>query len=138
MYHHIVERESELILKDGGRMFEDFPDTIWNTVCSSSNLSTKYRGCITGIYRVYRGGQQENFLHLYSSNFIDEHKERIIKVEYRETETLSFEINHILPVKSSWCLNQIPITTESISVFENDELLYTEKLENVKSHIELK
>lgn len=138
LYHHIVERESELIMKDGGKMSEDFPDTIWNTVCSSSNLPTKYKGCITGIYRVYRGGQKEDFLHLYSSNYLDVSRERIIRVEYRETEILSFEINHSLPVKNSWCLNQIPITTESISVFENGELLYTEKLENVKSHIELK
>jgi glycosyltransferase involved in cell wall biosynthesis len=138
LYHHIVERESELILKDGGKMSEDFPDTVWNTVCSSSNLPAKYKGCITGIYQVYRGGQKENFLHLYSSNYLDSSKERIIRVEYRETEILSFDINHSLPVKSSWCLNQIPITTESILVFENGELLYTEKIEDVKSHIELR
>lgn len=128
--------DSLLIIGDGSTMSTDFPDTTWNTVSSASNMSSKYKGCLTGIYRAYRNEQEQDFLYLYSCNYVSEPKERKIIIRTESGDTL--EKTHTMGGKDVWNLNQIPKETVSISVFENEELLYEEFTKNVKSHIVLK
>jgi len=141
LYHYIEKIKSEnlLILRDGkeNMIKEDFPDTVWNTVSSSSNFSDQLKNCITGIYKVYQNGQRQEFFYLYSSNYSDSLKIRRIKVKCFDGS--EFEIAHNLAGKNHWCLDKIPENTSDITVYEEGSgFTFSEKIEDVKSYIELK
>jgi hypothetical protein len=138
LYDFIMKmvKENMVVIRDGKtQMTQDFPDTVWNTISSSSNLSEKYRGCLTGIYKVFKNGVQEDYYYLYSSNFIDNNRTRKIIVELQESKYLT--VDHNLEGYRSWCYHQIPTDVIKIRVFENDELLFEEFLSETKDYIEL-
>ena len=125
-----------LVIREGGEeMRKDFPDTIWNTVVSASNLSNKYKGCITDLYRVIdKSGNPEGYC-LYSHNYLDQDVTRRIVVH---TEGASeFDIHHKLTGRNSWWLNNLIGTPYRIDVYQEDEFLYSHsREENGNSYIQ--
>lgn len=140
LYDHIIKMSSEgrILVKDGTtHMRKDFPDTIWNTVSSASNLPEKYKGCVTGIYRAFdKSGNDQDFFYLYSYNYINIPVQRRISVETMDANNLV--ISHNLSSKGSWSLHIIPKNTLKIMVYEGDDLIFSEDIENIKSYIEQK
>lgn len=139
IYDHLLKCSNEdlLILKDGKtQMKVDFPDTVWNTVSSASNLPTKYGGCLTGVYRVYKGGIDQDALFLYSYNYVDEGKNRRIRV--RCSDGQDFYITHDLNCSGNWAYHPIPNNVTSIEVEEGDKILFKENITEIRSHIDFK
>jgi hypothetical protein len=126
-----------VLIREGNiEMKSDFPDTVWNTVVSASNLPTKYKGCLSGIYRrLDRDGVQSGYC-LYSQNYLDNEVTRKIVVHTGESDKV--EITHILNGRNSWCLNDISGEPTHIDVFEDDLIVYSlTKNENISSYIQL-
>jgi len=132
-----MAEQNQILIRDGKtQMTHDFPDTTWNTVSSSSNLQEKYKGCLTGIYKVFSQGVQQDYFYLYSTNFIDNSRARKIIVECQGGKYLT--VDHELNGYKSWCYHQIPSDVLKIRVFEADELLFEESLSETKDYIELR
>jgi glycosyltransferase involved in cell wall biosynthesis len=139
LYDHVIKNDSSdlLVKRNGGdEMLSNFPDTVWNTVVSSSNLPGKYKGCITDIYRVL--DSSSNFVRhcVYSSNYHERHVIRKIKVKMEGGAWT--ELEHNMGGKGAWCLNDLPGNAMAIDVYENDELIYSHLDENNRSYIQLK
>lgn len=121
----------------GSDMNKDFPDTIWNTEVSSSNIDSKYKNCTTRLYRVLDSNQNEtDSLAVLSYNYSDSLCERKIHIIYNSG--MIKEINHRMDGKGYWSYEIVPNLINKILVFENDMLLYYETAENIQSHIVLK
>ena len=140
LYDHIVKISSEyqdqLILRDGvSDMNSDFPDTVWNTVVSASNLPSVYGGCLTGIYRVLDQGYNTIRYSIYSSNYVDVPVERKIKVIFPNGSV--DEMEHNLSGKGAWAINYFDEKPDSIEVYQEGNLLYTQSDENSNSYIQM-
>lgn len=136
IYDHVKKAKDSLVLRDGGtQMNEDFPDTIWNTVVSASNLSAKYRGCVTDLYPIVDiRGNLDGYC-LYSQNYLDRDVIRRIVVYSEGSE--KFEVVHKLVGRNSWWLNNLLGTPYKIDVYENQEFLYSSIIEeNTGSYIQ--
>ena len=131
-----LDKGSVLIREGNIEMKSDFPDTVWNTVVSASNLPTKYKGCLSGIYRILdKNGVQSGYC-LYSHNYLDNDVTRKIVVHTGESDKV--EITHRLNGRNSWCLNDISGEPTHIDVFEDDLIVYSlTKNENISSYIQL-
>ena len=124
----------DLICKDGVHdMALDFPDTVWNTETSGSNISEKYRGCITDVYNKYNRDDQFLGLAVYSYNYINQERERKIRVNLNNGE--SYYIIQKLEFRGSWYLMDVPENISSIDVYENEELLYSQETKKIKSYL---
>lgn len=137
IYDHIkMLGEDSLLIRDGGdQMRCDFPDTIWNTVVSSSNMSSKYRGCITDIYPILDVEGNHNRYGVYSQNYVDREINRVIIIHYKEGTQEEF--NHNLSGRNSWWLNDLVGVPSKIDVYESGELLYSHtREENEGSYIQ--
>lgn len=140
LYDHIVkinrESMSDLILRDGvSDMNLDFPDTVWNTVVSASNLPSVYGGCLTGIYRVLDQRYNTIRYSVYSSNYVDLQIERKIRVILSNGSF--FELYHNLSGKGAWAINYLDEKPDSIEVYQEGNLLYTQSDENSNSYIQM-
>lgn len=121
----------------GSDMNKDFPDTIWNTEVSSSNIDSKYKNCTTRLYRVLDSSKNEtDSLAVLSYNYSDSLCERKIQIVYNSG--MIKEIYHRMDGKGYWSYEIVPNLIDKILVFENDMLLYYETAENIQSHIVLK
>jgi hypothetical protein len=129
-------KDSVLIREGNIEMKSDFPDTIWNTVVSASNLPTKYKGCLSGIYRrLDRDGVQSGYC-LYSQNYLDNDVTRKIVVHIDDSE--DSVIYHKLVGRNSWWLNDIKGNPTHIDVYENESIVYSLTIqENANSYIQL-
>ena len=135
IYDNLI-KDSVLIRDGDAQMKTDFSDTIWNTVVSASNLPTKYKGCLSGIYRVLDKEGNDIGYSLYSHNYLDIDVNRKIIVHTGESDKV--EITHILNGRNSWCLNDISGEPTHIDVFEDDLIVYSlTKNENISSYIQL-
>ena len=144
LYDHILKATKDgtsgsLLIKEGStHMRDDFPDTVWNTVSSASNLPEKYRGCVTGIYLAFSpSGSQQDFLYLYSHNYSNAQINRQIEVIV-DDNNYPIRVDHNLIGKGAWCLNVIPKNTSQILVYEQDILIFSESSVGIKSYIENK
>ena len=130
-----LDRESVLIRDGNVQMKNDFPDTTWNTVVSASNLPTKYKGCLSGIYRLLDSNGEHIRYCLYSQNYLDREVLRRIVVH---TEHDGVEIHHKLTGRNSWWINDIEGEPTHIDVYEDDLIVYSlTKNENINSYIQL-
>ena len=137
LYDHIKKSNYEsLEVKEGAaEMNEDFSDTLWNTVVSGSNLSEKYKGCLSGVYRkIDKDGCFIGYC-LYSQNYIDRPTERLIEAVYSNGEKFNFF--HSLPCKGAWCTNDLDFKPDVINIYENGELIYMDKTGDESSYIEI-
>lgn len=118
-----------LLIRNTEQQIQDFPDTDWNTEISISNMSEKYRGCSTRLFRHWgtsengesydRGGRI-----VFTYNYMEDTKERIIEVVAMD-DTIH-TLKHVVYGKRGWAYNVITWDFKCIRVYENDELLYEE------------
>ena len=130
--HNVDRFEEKLLALKHNEIYEYFPDTHWNTETSQSNMSSKYKGCSTRLYRCHRNWTYTGELVIYSQSYSMDRKVRHITIEYGDGQ--KHTIVHTLDVNGSWMYNIVPDSIRGISVFENDELLYTDSLEETPGH----
>jgi len=131
-----LDKGSVLIREGNIEMKSDFPDTTWNTVVSVSNLPTKYKGCISGIYRKLDNAGNHTGYCLYSQNYLDNEVTRKIVVHTPDSEDAV--IYHKLVGRDSWWLNDVEGEPAHIDVYEGDLMIYSlTTQENSNSYIQL-
>jgi len=120
---------NELLIRNTEDQNNDFSDTHWNTEISISNMSEKYRGCSTRLFRHWgtspngepydRGGRI-----VFTYNYMEDTKERIIEIVAMDDSV--HMLKHVVYGKRGWAYNIITWDFKFIRVYENDELLYEE------------
>ena len=131
-----LDKDSVLIREGNIEMGSDFSDTTWNTVVSVSNLPTKYKGCISGIYRKLDNAGNHTGYCLYSQNYLDNEVTRKIVVHTPDSEDAV--IYHKLVGRDSWWLNDIEGEPAHIDVYEDDLIVYSlTTQENTNSYIQI-
>ncbi len=133
--HFEADKEySKIIIKSGkSQMDSDFPDTIWNTVTSQSNMDSKYRGCVSEIYEARSGGSKNGFV-LYSHNYCDRDIKR--KILLHKFDGTIQEYYQDLPHKGSWAYVYCDPEFDYIEVFEGEEYLYSQSHKEILNYIE--
>jgi len=135
IYQNLISGNlNNIIVKNGQTdMTIDFPDTIWNTITSESNIDKKYDGCSSRLYLVYNENEElQNLLALLTYNYTSKNQHRLIKVYYpNSVETFNHQNNG----KESFSYNIIPSGVEKIEVFNDDGLMYTETSDVIKNNI---
>jgi hypothetical protein len=136
-FRHVLDtKNSEVLRVSGQEMNEYFPDTIWNTETSQSNLPVKHRGCTTGFYKTYRGDKENAEWTILSYNYTERNVERKIHVNLKDGH--GFEIKHTLYGKEYWQYNIVPANAETIYVYEEDELIYSCSSSDAESYVIIK
>jgi glycosyltransferase involved in cell wall biosynthesis len=138
LYTNIINNDNDGILKlDGSKMNEYFVDTHWNSETSQSNMSSKYEGASTRLYRAdtkidgvvnYNTG-----LAILSYNYTDIHKQRRIIVTYDNGD--SNEYLHDLQYKGYFVYNVLNKNISHIEVYDGDRFMYREDNNNIESNI---
>lgn len=124
----------EIVYRDGKTDIDaDFSDTIWNTETSTSNVSEKYRGCLTELYNKYASDGSHTGISVYSYNYTDYERKRKIKIKLDNLE--EYHIEQHLNCKGAWVFDNVPDNVIEIVVYENEELLYTQKISEIKSYL---
>lgn len=150
IYNNLKRSEQNLILKKNGSvdMRNDFPDTEWNKIVSESNMSDKFNGCTTLIYKIHKfptgvssilnpwQGDETDQICIMSYNYRDVSIQRRIEVVFRDGN--KSEIIHNLPWSGSWSFNTFDRNVEKINVYEDGEFLYEEKTDKSKNYIVFK
>jgi hypothetical protein len=127
LYENLKDKQNDLILKTEIGLHEEFNQTTWNTEVSQSHLDPKLDGCVTQLVSV----KNSNQLIVYSENFKDCEKNRKIKVVLTNGD--SYEFNHQLLSKGYWSYNEVPIETFEIQIFEGDDYLLSQNVQEIKS-----
>lgn len=134
IFQNINDSRNEILVKNGGQMFLDFPDTSWNTETSGSNMDAKYRDCLTGIYKIINSvGEQTGFA-IMSYNYGENRIERKIICKSKGGNDLIF--HHSLECLGAWVYHILPSECHEIEVFENDEIVLSEKKDNIISYLQ--
>jgi glycosyltransferase involved in cell wall biosynthesis len=120
--------DSEILIKDGTIMSNDFPDTIWNTIVSDSNSESKYKGITTTIYR-----KDESNHVIFTYSYLD--KETIRVIEIIKDGSVLHSIEQRVFCNDGWSYNVINSNFDSIKVYENDLFLYEELNQNIENYI---
>lgn len=150
IYNNLKRSDQNLILKKNGSvdMRNDFPDTEWNKIVSESNMSDKFNGCTTLIYKVHKfptgvssilnpwQGDETDQICIMSYNYRDVSIQRRIEVVFRDGN--KSEIIHNLPWNGSWSFNTFDRNVEKINVYEDDQFIYEEKTDKSKNYIVFK
>jgi len=122
--------DDDVLIRDGGNMNLDFPDTIWNTNASLSNIDPKFDDCWTAIFKI----NNKSGLFLFTKNLSSSSKSRRI-ITYSQNGVE--EINHFLPGFNSWAWNIVNENVYKFEVYEEDRLLYVEECSEIKNYVEL-
>lgn len=127
-----INGDDDVLIFDGSKFDSHFPDTIWNTTSSLSNLNSNYEEAITSIYKLKN--EPDKFV-VFSSNYTDKQIVRKIKVNFDDRTE---EIVHDLLSNGYWVYHFYDMKIKSIDVFDktNDTFLYTEKNENILNYVE--
>jgi hypothetical protein len=127
LYENLKDKQEDLILKTEIGLHTEFSQTTWNTEVSQSNLDPKFRGCLTQLARV----RDSQGLIVYSKNFSDSAKNRMIKVCLENGN--SYDFYHNLPSKGYWSINDIPNETIEIQIYDDGEFLMSQDKNKIKS-----
>jgi hypothetical protein len=134
VYDNLIKAGRENIIHKAGSldMNLDFPDTVWNTETSGSNMDEKYNGCLTEIYKTYNSDGTPGTNVIYSYNYSGESKKRIIDIY---TDSSTYYIEQLCECRGAWSYTPIPDDVIYIDVCEDDIKLYSQKNENIKSYL---
>jgi hypothetical protein len=127
-----------LIIKPSGEQRVDFPDTLWNTETSMSNIDEKYKGATTKFYKVRRNidGVFDNTGEyiVLSYNYVTDEKNRYIKLfaGYNVVQEIFQNING----KGSWTYHGVTPGVTHMEIYEDGELLFTEDVDKSHSNVE--
>jgi glycosyltransferase involved in cell wall biosynthesis len=150
IYNNLIKVDQNLILKRNGSidMKNDFPDTDWNKIVSESNMSEKFNGCTTMIYRVHEfpagessimnpwQGNKTDKICVMSYNYKDQPVKRRIEIVFRDGNVINIE--HNLNCKGAWSYHLFDTNVEKINVYENEKFIYEDKTDTSKNYIVLK
>lgn len=121
--------DSEAIIRDGGRMGDDFPDTAWNTIVSDSNINPLHRGVTTALYRVNGSERTAILSYCYANRSASRNVE--VFSGGRLVETIRQDVSN----SGGWCFHIPQYEFDEIAVYEDGEKLGTERKQNTKNHI---
>ena len=142
LYQNIIDNDidSHILRKTGDQQTIDFEGTLWNTETSISNISPKYEGCSTRIYKVYNNidgvKTLTNQLSVVSYNYTDTPKNRVVISYFNDGTEQTF--NHSVSGKHSWSYYIPKDGLEKIDVFEDGRFLYSETNNNVYANMYIK
>ena len=142
LYQNIIDNDidSHILRKTGDQQTIDFEGTLWNTETSISNISPKYEGCSTRIYKVYRNIDSvktlTNYLAVVSYNYTDTPKNRVVISYFNDGTEQTF--NQSVSGKHSWSYYIPKDGLEKIDVFEDGRFLYSETNNNVYANMYIK
>lgn len=105
-----------------------FPNTYWNSEVSPNNIPKKYNG---GTSRMYWPIDTNEYIVLLSMNYDNKHKERTINCHF--DDGFIYTCKHNLTIKGSYSFDSLTPNVQFIEVFEDDKLLYTEHISEVKN-----
>jgi hypothetical protein len=134
LYENFRMSGSSKLLKKSGidDMNKDFPDTIWNSETTPSNVASKYNGCITKLYKKRVKEQPDNGMVVFSYNYVSSTKKRQIIVEHVDG-TIDNIVHNCLE-ENQWAYS-ILFNVKKISVFEDNTFLYDDVNQDVESYI---
>lgn len=112
------------------QMAKDFPDTVWNTETTMSNIPKQFNGCTTKLYKV----QGKSNFAVISYNYTKVPKTRTIRVQYKNSVK---EIFHYLAGLKTWSINYVGSDVLGIVLLEDNKIIYVEPVENVVSFVVL-
>ena len=136
--HNLINSDlSKIKILNVNEINKFFPDTEWNTEVSKSNIDLKFKDCTTRLYKVYSNNIELDLYAILSYNYKDSETQRKIKV-FSDSNLIEEGV-HNLDSKGNWCYNLIKKeNVTKIVIYENDEELFYETIENVNSFILLK
>lgn len=119
----------DLVIRTTQEQNADFCDTNWNTEISVSNMSEKYRGCTSRLYRHWGTMPTGEFYDkgskiLFSYNYTE--STRVREIEIIGMDDSVHKIGHTVEGKRGWCYNIIDWDFKGIRVYEDGEFLYEE------------
>jgi hypothetical protein len=135
VYDNLIKAGRDNVIHKLGSsdMNADFPDTLWNTETSGSNMDEKYNGCLTEIYNTYNNDDSFRNKVVYSYNYSGVSKTRTIEIHTDLSD--SYRIEQTCVCKGAWTYTPIPDDVIYIDVYEDDIKLYSRKIEDVKSYL---
>lgn len=138
IYQNIKNNDNGLLYRSTGvQMRSDFSDTNWNTETSESNISPKYEGCSSRIYKTLRveNGVEtlQNLMCIMTYNYSNQPKTRRIVCRFESGN--NYEITHHTPEKKTWNYHIVEGDLIEFDVYDDNRYLYTEKNYDTKSSI---
>jgi hypothetical protein len=134
LYENFRMRGSSKLIKKSGidDMSKDFPDTIWNSETTPSNVESKYDGCVTKLYKKLVKDQPDDEMIVFSYNYIPCKKKRRIIVEH--VDGTIDNLLHDFSEENQWFYSVL-LNVKKISVFDDMTFLYDEVNQDVESYI---
>ena len=138
IYQNIKNNDNGSLYRSTGvQMRSDFSDTHWNTETSESNISPKYEGCSSRIYKTLRveNGVEtlQNLMCIMTYNYSNQPKTRRIVCRFESGN--NYEITHHTPEKKTWNYHIVEGDLIEFDVYDDNRYLYTEKNYDTKSSI---
>lgn len=132
--------EDNFIIRTKNQFHENFCDTPFNQETSPANIPKKYQGTTTRLYRTqYIENDEEKYkddLLLISWNYSSSPKNRTIDVVYKDGTVKQFEHNiKRKSEKNDYQVDYVGFDVDSINVYENGILLYTEINEDLRNNV---
>ena len=122
--HNLNKSMHEMVTLNGSETWRWFPDTVWNTETSGSNLESKYSNCTTRMFRVVKEGSELDYNIVMTYNYGSEEKSRTI--ELIAGEQVVGTLWHNVKDAGWWQTTHIDKSVEAIRVIEDGIELYTE------------
>jgi glycosyltransferase involved in cell wall biosynthesis len=138
IYQNIKNNDDGSLYRSNGiQMSSDFTDTNWNTETSESNISPKYEGCSSRIYKTLRvedGIESfQNLMCIMTYNYSNQPKTRRIVCRFESGN--NYEITHHTPTKKTWNYHIVEGDLIEFDVYDDNRYLYTEKNNDLRSSI---
>jgi hypothetical protein len=136
LYEHFKFNNS-LILKrpgSGDVMATDFPDTIWNTETTPSNMELKHGGCITKLYRYFLKGIQQHGVVVFTYNYGTGYRPR--KLHVIKNKIVVDTLDHVVTGGNQWYFNILPEDIECVQIYDDNRCLEVIDNKNVDGYID--
>ena len=138
LYQNIKNNDNVSLYRSTGvQMSSDFTDTNWNTETSESNISPKYEGCSSRIYKTLRvedGVESlQDLMCIMTYNYSNQPKTRRIVCRFESGN--NYEITHHTPTKKTWNYHIVEGDLIEFDVYDDNRYLYTEKNNDLRSSI---
>ena len=126
-----LNNNNDILCKNGKiDMVNDFEGTYWNSETTGANLSPKYQGCSTRMYKT----NHDNNMVILTFNYKGKLVVRNIVIYYVDGSTEN--ITQVVDNKGNFTYTEHSKEIEKIEVYEDGNLLYDEYNQNIYSHVE--
>jgi len=118
VYEYLKGERSNIIKKNGVTDISiDFPDTIWNTETTPSNISFEHGDCVTKLYRYFVRGVQQPGVVIFTYNYGTSYKSRNIEVV--KNHIVVDKLEHVVTGTNQWYFNILAQDIDEIKVFDS-------------------